>query len=110
MNVKERIQYLAYLEPCLDSKNLIFRYIKGRNPYSKIKAEYLIEATMEKKTFLFSSHKEIIIIIIIDSSHFLRKKANISQKKHIGFIRLSIIAIQELSMYSMTGFGLLIYA
>lgn len=52
VNVKERIEQVAYLEECLDSKNLIFKYIGGKNPYSKIKAEYLIEASLYGKIFL----------------------------------------------------------
>ena len=52
VNVKERIEQVAYLEECLDSKNLVFKYIGGKNPYSKIKAEFLIEASLNGKTFL----------------------------------------------------------
>ena len=52
VNVKERIEQVAYLEVCLDSKNLIFKYIGGKNPYSVIQAEFLIEASLNGKTFM----------------------------------------------------------
>lgn len=45
-NVKSRINGLQYLEQYLDTKNLIFKYIKDSNIYSSIEADFLIQSTV----------------------------------------------------------------
>ncbi len=44
--VKDRISGLKFLEQFLDSKNLICKYVKYRNIYSSINADYLIKSTV----------------------------------------------------------------
>ena len=44
--VKDKISGLRFLEQFLESKNLICKYIKYRNIYSKIDADYLIKSTV----------------------------------------------------------------
>ena len=42
--VKDRISGLKFLEQFLDSKNLICKYVKYRNVYSNIDADYMIKS------------------------------------------------------------------
>jgi len=49
-NVKNRIWGLQFLEEYLDNKNLICKYVKYMNKYSKIRADYLIISTLNHKT------------------------------------------------------------
>jgi len=44
--VKDRIYGLRFLEDFLDSKNLICKYVKYRNIYSSIDADYMIKSTV----------------------------------------------------------------
>lgn len=48
--VSERIIYFKYIERLLDQKNLIVRYVKNKNPYSSIRADYMIEATVNQRS------------------------------------------------------------
>lgn len=48
--VKDRIYGLRFLEQFLDSKNLICKYVKYRNIYSNIDADYLIKSTVNHIT------------------------------------------------------------
>lgn len=45
-NVKERIWGLQFIEFFLDNRNVIFQYIKNKNIYSRIKADYLIDSSL----------------------------------------------------------------
>ncbi len=59
--VKDRISGLNFLEQFLDSKNLICKYVKYRNIYSSIDADYLIKSTVNHITayiFLRRRNKE----------------------------------------------------
>jgi hypothetical protein len=49
-NVKERMMYFSWLDEFIESKNVILRYVKKKNPYSKIKADYMIESTVRGVT------------------------------------------------------------
>lgn len=54
-DVKSRINGLQYLENFIDNKNLIVQYVKFKNPYSCINADYLIKSNhngMEACIFL----------------------------------------------------------
>ena len=49
-NVKERMTYFPLLNEFIESKNIILRYVKKKNPYSKINADYVIESTVRGVT------------------------------------------------------------
>ena len=49
--VEERIKAFQKVELLLDNKNIIFKYIKNKNKYSKIDADYLIEVKISDKTY-----------------------------------------------------------
>ena len=48
--VKDRISGLRFLEQFLDSKNLICKYVRFRNIYSNIDADYLIKSAVNHMT------------------------------------------------------------
>lgn len=48
--VKERIFGLKFLEQFLDNKNMICKYVKYKNLYSSIKADYFIKSTVNGMT------------------------------------------------------------
>lgn len=49
-NVKSRIKGLSFLMQFIDNKNLICKYIKNDNKYSKINADYLIKSVLNGQT------------------------------------------------------------
>lgn len=49
-NVKSRIWGLQFIEEYLENRNLVCRYIKNKNIYSTIDADYLIKSTVYHKT------------------------------------------------------------
>lgn len=49
-NVKERMTYFPLLNEFIESENIILRYVKKKNPYSKINADYVIESTVRGVT------------------------------------------------------------
>ena len=49
-NVKNRIWGLQFLREYLENKNLVCKYVKYMNIYSRIEAEYLIISTLNHKT------------------------------------------------------------
>ena len=49
-NVKSRITGIQHLDKYLENQNLICRYIKEMNPFSTIRADYLIKSTLNKIT------------------------------------------------------------
>lgn len=49
-DVKSRIHCFQAIEEYLDTKNLIFKYIKDKNKYSKIKADFMIESCINHDT------------------------------------------------------------
>lgn len=49
-NVKNRIWGLQFLQEYLENKNLVCKYVKYMNIYSKIEADYLIISTLNHKT------------------------------------------------------------
>lgn len=49
-NVKERMTYFPWLDEFIESENVILRYVKKKNPYSKIRADYVIESTVRDVT------------------------------------------------------------
>lgn len=51
MIVEERIKAFQKVELLLDNKNIIFKYIKNKNKYSQIDADYLIEVKISDKTY-----------------------------------------------------------
>lgn len=65
--VKERIEYLEFLESMLDSNDIIFKYNSKKNVFSLIQADYLLQ----------SAHDSRDIYIFLDrvensDSHFCR--------------------------------------
>lgn len=57
--IKDRISGLRYLEQFLDSKNLICKYVKYRNIYSNIDADYLIKSTVNHITaYIFLKRRD----------------------------------------------------
>ncbi len=53
-DVAERIHYLCELEALLDSNELVFKYHKRFNKYSRIEAEFLLESrSQEQSLYLF---------------------------------------------------------
>ena len=53
-DVAERIHYLCELEDLLDSNELVFKYHKRFNKYSRIEAEFLLESrSQEQSLYLF---------------------------------------------------------
>jgi len=49
--VKERISGFQFIEDCLDSKSIVFKYIKNKNAYSRIRAEFMIEVIVNSITY-----------------------------------------------------------
>ncbi|MCH5281333.1 MAG: hypothetical protein J1E61_07660 [Lachnospiraceae bacterium] len=49
-NIKSRIYGVKFLEEFLDSKNLICQYVKYKNRYSNIKADYFIKSVVHQIT------------------------------------------------------------
>lgn len=49
--VKERIAAFQYIEECLDSKSIIFKYVRNKNPYSKIDADFLLEVSLNSSIY-----------------------------------------------------------
>ena len=57
--VKDRISGLKFLEQFLDNKNLICKYVKYKNIYSNINADYLIKSTVNHITaYLFLKRRD----------------------------------------------------
>ncbi len=53
-NVKERIEGVRCLREYIESDNMVFKYIKNRNMYSSIRADFMLKSTVNQKTaFLF---------------------------------------------------------
>lgn len=44
--VKDRICNFKRIEDCLDSKSVLFKYIKDKNPYTNIKADFMFEVSL----------------------------------------------------------------
>ena len=49
-NVKERMTYFPMLNEFIETENIILRYVKYKNPYSKITADYMIESSVNGVT------------------------------------------------------------
>lgn len=49
-NIKERMTYFPLLNEFIESENVILRYIREKNPYSKIDADYVIESSVRDVT------------------------------------------------------------
>lgn len=53
-NVKQRIYGLQFIQEYIENKNLICKYIKNRNPYSCIRADYFIISELSYgKAYIF---------------------------------------------------------
>ena len=53
-NVEERIEGVRCLREYIESDNIVFKYIKNRNMYSSIRADFMLKSTVNQKTaFLF---------------------------------------------------------
>jgi hypothetical protein len=58
--VKNRIYALKFLEKFLDNKNLICKYVKYKNIYSNINADYLIKSTVDHMTaYIFLKNRNV---------------------------------------------------
>lgn len=58
-NVKSRMEQFPKLKNFLETDNWILKYIKNRNPYSKINADYVMESTIGEVTvYIFLRKKE----------------------------------------------------
>ncbi len=44
--VKDRLRDFKYIEECLDDKSILFKYIKAKNPFSNIKADFMFEVSL----------------------------------------------------------------
>lgn len=51
-NVKERIYGAQFLKTYLESNNIIVKYIKNKNPYSKIQADFFIKSMVNNQEVL----------------------------------------------------------
>ena len=59
-NVKERMIFFPLLSEFIESENIILRYVKKKNPYSKINADYVIESTVRDTTaYIFFRRRDI---------------------------------------------------
>ena len=56
--IQERIKSVPYLEDLMDSDNLVFQYIEKNNPYSHIRADYLISGMHNNQEFYIFLTKE----------------------------------------------------
>ena len=59
-NIRERLTALKQIEYLLDNNDLIFKYDYKKNKMSKIKADFLIQASDEEQeiTYIFGEHIE----------------------------------------------------
>lgn len=51
VKVKERIADFKHIEECIDSKSIVVKYIKGKNAYSMIDADFLITVALHGDTY-----------------------------------------------------------
>lgn len=57
-DVSSRMNHFPKLAEYLENDNLILRYVKNRNPYSKINADYVIESSIDEVTvYIFLREK-----------------------------------------------------
>ena len=57
-DVSSRMKHFPKLAEYIENDNLILRYVKKRNPYSKINADYVIESTIDSVTvYIFLREK-----------------------------------------------------
>lgn len=76
-SVKQRMTYFPLLNEFIESENVILRYIKKKNPYSKIDADYVIESTLYDVTvyiFLRKRHAQDINSPYAVVSFFVKNK------------------------------------
>lgn len=77
---QKRLTPLFYLEQMIDSNELVFRYLEKNNPYSKIKADFLLQNSI--------GNDEIFIFLDRDYSnkniHFCR---SIFSKEYIDYAK-----------------------
>ncbi len=57
-DVSSRMNHFPQLAEYIENENLVLKYVKKRNPYSKIDADYVIESTIDEVTvYLFLRQK-----------------------------------------------------
>lgn len=75
--VKDRLRDFKYIEKCLDGKSVLFKYVKNKNVFSSIKADFMFEALL---------NHEIDGITIFDTYYvFFGKRDNSESYRLVSF-------------------------